>query len=175
MRCVPSAVAFVIVAIALTAPLTAERDQMPATGVERVNRPEAPGSQAVEARCLSCHAVDLIRGQRLSRAGWEREVEKMIGWGAQLSATERRDIIDYLSADVGLSMPTPAESEATAADALLPRCLTCHDLRLIEQQRLTRAGWIREIDKMIGWGATLSESERGLLSDYLAKRFAPER
>jgi cytochrome c553 len=165
----------VIVAIGLTAPLTAERSQTQATGVESVNRPEAPGSQAVEARCVTCHALDIIRGQRLSKPGWEREVEKMIGWGAQLSAAERRDIIEYLSAYAGLRAPAPAESEETAAAAVLPRCLTCHDQRLIEQQRLTGAGWIREIDKMIGWGATLSESERSLLSEYLAKRFGPER
>lgn len=176
VRRMPSAIAPVIVAIVLTAPLSAERSQAPATGVESVTqRQAAPGSQAVEARCLTCHAVDIIHGQRLSKPDWEREVEKMIGWGAQLSATERRDIIEYLSAYVGLRAPAPAESEETAAAALLPRCLICHDLRLIEQQRLTGAGWVREIDKMIGWGATVSESERSLLSEYLAKRFGPER
>jgi hypothetical protein len=149
--------------------------QAPATGVESVNR-LAQGSKAVEGRCNACHAVDIIRAQRLTKPGWEQEVEKMIGWGAQLTATERRDIIEYLSAYVGLrAPPAPAESEEPAAAALLPRCLVCHDLRLIEQQRLTGAGWIREIDKMIGWGATLSESERRLLSEYLAKRFGPER
>jgi hypothetical protein len=99
----------------------------------------------------------------------------MIGWGAQLGATERGDILEYLSAQFGLKLAAPVESEEPAAAALLPRCLTCHDLRLIEQQRLTAAGWIREIDKMIGWGATLTESERSLLSEYLAKRFGPEK
>lgn len=175
VRRVPSAVLPVMVAIGLMAPLNAELRQTPAAGVERANLPAAPGSAAVEARCLTCHGVDIIRGQRLSKPGWEREVEKMIGWGAQLGGTERNDIIEYLSAHFGLKALAPAESEETAAAALLPRCLTCHDLRLIEQQRLTAAGWIREIDKMIGWGATLTESERNLLSEYLAKQFGPER
>jgi hypothetical protein len=57
----------------------------------------------------------------------------------------------------------------------MPRCLSCHDLRLIEQQRLTEAGWVREIDKMIGWGTTMTESERDLLAAYLARRFRPDR
>jgi cytochrome c553 len=175
VRRVPSVVLPVMVAIGLIAPLSAELGQTPAAGVEKVNLPEAPGSAASEARCLVCHGVDIIRGQRLSTPGWEREVEKMIGWGAQLGATERSDIVEYLNAHFGLKALAPAESEETAAATLLPRCLTCHDLRLIEQQRLTAAGWIREIDKMIGWGATLSESERSLLSEYLAKRFGPER
>jgi mono/diheme cytochrome c family protein len=164
-----------MVAIGLMAPLSAELGQAPAAGVERVNLPEAPGSKAVEARCLICHGADIIRGQRLSKPGWEREVEKMIGWGSQLGAAERRDLIEYLSANFGLKALAPAEGEQTAAVTLLPRCLTCHDLRLIEQQRLTAAGWVREIDKMIGWGARLSESERNLLSEYLAHQFGPER
>jgi hypothetical protein len=163
-----------MVAIGLMAPPSAELGQAPAAGVERANLPQAPGVEAVEARCLTCHGVDIIRGQRLSKPGWEREVEKMIQWGAQLAATERSDIIDYLSTNFGLKAFAPTESEQTAA-VLLPRCLTCHDLRLIEQQRLTAAGWKAEIDKMIGWGATLSESERNLLTEYLAKQFGPER
>jgi hypothetical protein len=63
-------------------------------------------------------------------------------------------------------------AQNNASDRLI---VLCHDLRLIEQQRLTGAGRIREIDKMTGWGATVSESERSLLSEYLAKRFGPER
>jgi mono/diheme cytochrome c family protein len=164
-----------MVAIGLMVSLRAAPDQLPAARVETAELPNAPGSEAVKVRCLTCHGADIIRGQRLSKAGWEREVEKMVGWGAQLGGTERGDIIEYLSAQFGVKAAAPAESEETAAATLLPRCLTCHDLRLIGQQRLTAAGWIREIDKMIGWGATLTESERNLLSEYLAKRFGPEK
>jgi cytochrome c553 len=134
------------------------------------NLPEAPGSDAVRTACVTCHGSEIISGQRLSRDAWEREVDKMIGWGAQVGATERGLIIEYLSTQFGRSAPARAGSQ-DAAVALMPRCLTCHDLGLIEQQRLTEAGWVREIDKMIGWGATLTESERDLLAAYLARRF----
>jgi hypothetical protein len=164
-----------MVAIGLVVPLRAAFDQPPAASVETLDLPDAPGSEAVKVRCLTCHGADIILGQRLSKAGWDRELEKMIGWGAQLGAGERAEIVEYLSAHVGLKVAAPVEREEPAAAALLPRCLTCHDLRLIEEQRLTAAGWIREIDKMIGWGATLTQSERNLLSEYLAKRFGPEK
>jgi cytochrome c553 len=134
------------------------------------NLPEAPGSDAVRTACVTCHSSDIISGQRLSRDAWEREADKMISWGAKVAATERGLIIEYLSTQFGRSAPARAGSQ-DAAVALMPRCLTCHDLGLIEQQRLTEAGWVREIDKMIAWGATLTESERDLFAAYLARRF----
>jgi hypothetical protein len=56
-------------------------------------------------------------------------------------------------------------------DVLKTRCLVCHDTRLIEQQRLNTAGWTREVDKMIGWGAGVTDAEKQSLIDYLSARF----
>jgi DMSO/TMAO reductase YedYZ molybdopterin-dependent catalytic subunit len=53
------------------------------------------------------------------------------------------------------------------------RCSACHDGRLIEQQRLTRDGWRREVEKMMGWGAPVTEGEKDLLIDYLSSRWSP--
>jgi cytochrome c5 len=52
------------------------------------------------------------------------------------------------------------------------RCLSCHEADLITQQRLTRAAWMRSVDKMVRWGAVLDADEREPLLDYLATRFA---
>ena len=54
-------------------------------------------------------------------------------------------------------------------------CLACHDEDVIQQQRLTRAQWDAEINKMTGWGAKVSNQERSLLLDYLAGRYGPRR
>ncbi len=48
--------------------------------------------------CLGCHNDELIRGQRLTRSQWEREVDKMVRWGAQVPADQRSALLDYLSA-----------------------------------------------------------------------------
>lgn len=52
---------------------------------------------AYKNSCLGCHNEELIRGQRLTRAQWEREVDKMMRWGAQVPAEQKGPLLDYLS------------------------------------------------------------------------------
>ena len=59
-------------------------------------------------------------------------------------------------------------------DEIVKRCVTCHETDLITQQRLTRAGWARSVDKMIRWGAVVEASEREPMLDYLAAHFTPQ-
>ena len=63
--------------------------------------PQGPGRDAVQSRCLVCHEADLITQQRLSRAGWGRELDKMIRWGAAVSDAEKDPLIDYLFSNFG--------------------------------------------------------------------------
>ncbi len=65
-------------------------------------RPPAPEpSTAFKNTCLTCHEDDVIRQQRLTRAQWDRELNKMSGWGAQVSPDLRESFLDYLSANFG--------------------------------------------------------------------------
>jgi cytochrome c5 len=139
--------------------------------------PPGDGARIVRSKCLACHGVDLIVQQRLSLAAWGREVEKMIGWGAIVESSEREQLVDYLEAHFGQSTPRrrPGVSPQPGATILEARCLTCHDERLIEQQRLTAAGWAAELEKMIRWGATLTEPEKAVLIDYLTGSRPPSR
>src|SRR4028119_1301882 len=57
---------------------------------------------------------------------------------------------------------------------VVTRCLSCHEADLIAQQRLTRVGWTRSVDKMIRWGAVVEAAEREPMLDYLAAHFAPK-
>lgn len=65
-------------------------------------------------------------------------------------------------------------SPATAAGATPPdayaACTPCHGADLIDQQRLTRTGWEREVEKMMRWGARVPEAEKETLVDYLLSR-----
>src|SRR5437588_13084335 len=57
-----------------------------------------------EARsCIACHSLRIVHSQRLSKEGWTREVDKMVGWGAPVR--ERQLLIDYLSAEYGEAQP----------------------------------------------------------------------
>ncbi len=54
-------------------------------------------------------------------------------------------------------------------------CLECHDAHIILQQRLNKAAWTREVDKMIKWGALVDPKDRDALIDYLSVNFPPEK
>jgi hypothetical protein len=54
-------------------------------------------------------------------------------------------------------------------------CTECHEARIIVQQRLSKAAWTREVDKMIKWGALVDASDRDALIDYLSTNFNPDQ
>jgi DMSO/TMAO reductase YedYZ molybdopterin-dependent catalytic subunit len=91
--------------------------------------------------------------------------------------------IDQVRVDVqegpGAQLPIAPDSSVVVADnhpgrsVFESRCLTCHDTNLASQQRLTVPGWTREVDKMIGWGAGVTDAEKQSLVQYLALRFGP--
>ena len=132
--------------------------------------PAGQGADTLRARCITCHGTELIVQQRLTREGWLREVEKMTSWGALIAPGEQEALLDYLAASFSAQSDRTAAEATTEGVALLQaRCQTCHDLRLVEQQRLNAEGWARELDKMIGWGAALTDSERQMLIEHLAR------
>lgn len=47
--------------------------------------------------CLVCHEDNVIRQQRLTRTQWDREIDKMVRWGAKVKDSDRPAILDYLS------------------------------------------------------------------------------
>ena len=55
------------------------------------------GALLVQTRCVICHSEDLVTQQRLSRAQWQATVAKMAHWGAPLSASEQRALVQYLA------------------------------------------------------------------------------
>jgi sulfite oxidase len=56
-----------------------------------------PFPPKAKAMCVGCHHEDIIAGQRLTRAQWEREVDKMVRWGAQVKPEDREQLLEFLS------------------------------------------------------------------------------
>src|ERR1700747_3195076 len=54
-------------------------------------------------------------------------------------------------------------------------CLECHEARIILQQRLNKATWTKEVDKMVKWGAVVDPKDRDALIDYLSTNFSPDQ
>jgi len=65
--------------------------------------------------------------------------------------------------------PGPMQAKATTA------CLECHEARIILQQRLSKSAWIKEVDKMVKWGAVVDANDRDALIDYLSANFSPDQ
>jgi cytochrome c5 len=152
-----------VVVLAFLASAIASAQQLPAgAGLDVLNR-----------RCLGCHEADLITAQKLSLIGWTRSVDKMVRWGASITPEERDVLQPYLAQHFA---PKPVASHAateTGAATYKRVCLTCHEADIIEQQKLTPAGWTRSVEKMMRWGAAVGDAEKPSLVDYLAARFGP--
>ena len=77
---------------------------------------------------------------------------------------------DPVAASVTADLPPgPMQAKATTA------CLECHEARIILQQRLSKAAWTKEVDKMIKWGAVVDPTDRDSLIEYLSTNFSPDQ
>jgi hypothetical protein len=65
--------------------------------------------------------------------------------------------------------PGPMQNKARTA------CTTCHDAHIIVQQRLSKAAWGKEVDKMTKWGAIVDAADRDALVDYFSANFSPDK
>ncbi len=138
--------------------------------------PEGKGVELARAKCVTCHEADLIVAQRLSRQGWTREVEKMMRWGAKATDAEKEILIDYFSAHFGQRKAVAAMAMANVErgkQIFEAKCLLCHEVDLVEQQRLGKPGWTREVEKMVRWGAKVTDAEKEPLVDYLLQNYGP--
>ncbi len=63
--------------------------------------------QEEQRACTPCHSLRLVHSQRLSPAAWQREIDKMIGWGAPVS--DRKLLLDYLSQEYNVEKPLPTD------------------------------------------------------------------
>jgi mono/diheme cytochrome c family protein len=59
------------------------------------------GEAIYKQTCRTCHEDDLSEQQRLSAAAWGRTVDKMVRWGAKVSADEKPALVAYLTSRWG--------------------------------------------------------------------------
>src|SRR5689334_12548250 len=162
-RVLKMAFALAAMVLACGAPLDWRTAAMSAAGQDL---PDGKGVELARDKCIACHEADLIVSQRLSKQGWTREVEKMMRWGVKATDAEKEILIDYFSAHFG-----PRNASAHVAVTNVERgkqifddkCLVCHEADLTAAQRLTKQGWTREVEKMMRWGASVSDAEKAPL------------
>ena len=80
----------------------------PILAAQSASNPELPAGplQAkVTTACSECHEARIVVQQRLSKAAWTKEVDKMVKWGALVDPQDRDAFIDYLSTNFGVDKP----------------------------------------------------------------------
>ncbi len=74
------------------------------------------------------------------------------------------------AANLAADLPAGAmQAKATTA------CTECHEARILLQQRLSKAAWAKEVDKMTKWGAVVDPADRDALIDYFSANFGPDK
>lgn len=59
--------------------------------------PAGKGKETVEKMCSACHGLEMITGERLSKAGWASMVDQMVGRGAIGTDEEVAEVTAYLA------------------------------------------------------------------------------
>jgi mono/diheme cytochrome c family protein len=75
------------------------------------------GQKEAGLSCTPCHSLRLVQSQRLSRATWNKELDKMTGWGTKI--TDREALLEYLVANYGDDKPP--SPPAMSKDGRTPR------------------------------------------------------
>jgi cytochrome c5 len=132
--------------------------------------PDGPGAAVLKSRCVVCHESDIITSQKLTLAGWTRSIDKMVRWGSSITPDERETLQPYLAEHFG-PQPAASHAQAAAGETTYQRaCLVCHDADMIAQQRLSKTGWTRSVEKMMRWGAAVTDADKDALVDYLVSK-----
>jgi DMSO/TMAO reductase YedYZ molybdopterin-dependent catalytic subunit len=78
-----------------------QRVDVEVTTKEMISMPLESGAplkpEGYQTACLTCHDEGMMVQQRLTPAQWDREVNKMVGWGAPLKPEDREAILKYLA------------------------------------------------------------------------------
>lgn len=109
--------------------------------------PAGPGRAEFQSICSSCHALNIVTRQRMTRAEWAALVNDMVSRGAQGSPEDLGKVVTYLAANFGKNSSLPSavapaqtapatekeEPPLTAAEIAKAKeliqannCLSCH-------------------------------------------------
>jgi competence ComEA-like helix-hairpin-helix protein len=77
--------------------------------------PDGPGKDVTVRVCGTCHPADRSAAVRLTRAGWQDVMAKMVALGAKGSDEELTAVLDYLSANFKGEAPKPVNLNTAPA------------------------------------------------------------
>lgn len=117
----------------------------------------------INERCTVCHSRERIDAASKDAAGWAATVDRMIGYGAQLSGAERDQVITYLAERGATIFVDPNDPE----QIINVRCTVCHTRARIDDEDGDYEDWNETISEMESYGAQLTPQERQTLLNHL--------
>jgi hypothetical protein len=139
--------------------------------LERARLPAAPQSRTPLG-------FGIPTGASHSRREWEAEWRDLLFPAQTFTAVALLALASPFFAlaqkPAGANVPADLPAGAMQAKAATA-CLECHEARIILQQRLSKAAWTKEVDKMTKWGAVVDPADRDALIDYLSTNFSPDK
>ena len=82
--------------------------------------PAGPMQEKVKAACMTCHAAAQVTKQHKSKAEWSKILDKMVGYGAEVSEADRPAVLKYLASNFGPSKTAAVEKSADKATKAEP-------------------------------------------------------
>ena len=140
-----------------------------ATAAVQVKLPDGEGKAVLESKCQGCHGLDNVASGKMDKAGWKDTIDRMKGYGSDISEAQTAVALDYLVANFS---PTSAV-DAQAKELIQKSCTSCHDADKVKDVKGTKEKWTEVITTMVGMGATLDDKQVKLVVDYLAKTYPP--
>jgi hypothetical protein len=70
---------------------------------------------------------------------------------------------------------SPSLPAGAAQAKVTTACTECHESRIILEQRLSKPAWVKEVDKMVKWGALVDPADRDGFIDYLSANFPSDK
>jgi cytochrome c5 len=69
----------------------------PAAGAQTAAGGDAAAKKLLEDACTTCHDLDLVSGQKLTKDEWQGVVSSMVAKGASLSEKDAPTLVEYLA------------------------------------------------------------------------------
>ena|SRR5437867_5781933 len=152
----------------------------------RATRPQVirPGGkvwEVIRKNCTSCHGIDDYAFFALDRAKWQAFIEtKHKDTPVALSDEDRNSLLDWLVSKFGPdSTPFPRTyvppeiteflSDADASRLLTRSCVTCHDIKRVNESRFAADRWRVILVAMRERGAVLTDEELERMVEWLGR------
>jgi competence ComEA-like helix-hairpin-helix protein len=156
------------------------------------NLPDGPGKEVFAKICSGCHETDLATSQKKTKDQWKETVDRMIGYGAEITKEQSDQIVNYLAANFGAPADAPKAAAAAKADAKTPaaldasvmpegqgkqvilrECTTCHAPDHFVKYHHTEEEWQAIVIRMGQRAKLTSRDDLDAIQKYLASNFPP--